>query len=63
METRRQMEEERQRLGNMGVKERQTEIQKDMLCRPVIIAPRRARQEHWETKARLGYIVEPTLSR
>lgn len=47
----------------MGVKERQTEIQKDMLCRPVIIAPRRARQEHWETKARLGYIVEPTLSR
>lgn len=63
METLRQTEEEGQGLRNMGVKERQTEIQEDMLCRPVITAPRRAGHEHWETKARLGYIVEPNLSR
>lgn len=40
-----------------------TKKQKNVLCRSVTSAPRRARQAYWEFKARLRYVFKPNLSR
>lgn len=47
----------------MRVKERKTEIQQDVVFRPVIPALRSMTQGDWEFRARLAYIVKPSLKR